>query len=87
MTLWVWQHPQWHRFGWQAETLAPLLRQIALVQISLLGLAPGSEPAFQAEFCLAPGFAAQHQAVVKVSKSTATRQLAERTDRAWADEQ
>jgi Fic family protein len=52
MTLWIWQHPQWPGFGWQAETLAPLLRQITLAQGTLLGRARGSEPSLQAEFSL-----------------------------------
>lgn len=52
MPHWIWQHPQWPHFGWQAESLAPLLRQITLAQGALLGRARGSDPAVQAEFSL-----------------------------------
>lgn len=52
MPYWIWQHPQWPHFGWQAETLAPLLRQITLAQGALLGRARGLAPALQAEFSL-----------------------------------
>lgn len=36
---WIWQHPNWPSFTWQAETLAPLLRACAKAQGQLLGLA------------------------------------------------
>lgn len=49
---WIWQHPEWPRFRWQADALAPLLRQVTLAQGALLGRARGSEPALQAEFTL-----------------------------------
>ncbi|PKO91397.1 MAG: DUF4172 domain-containing protein [Betaproteobacteria bacterium HGW-Betaproteobacteria-10] len=52
MPHWIWQHPQWPQFGWQTETLAPLLRQVTLAQGALLGRARSSEPALQAEFSL-----------------------------------
>jgi len=52
MPNWIWQHPQWPHFGWQAETLAPLLRRLTLAQGTLLGRARGSDPALQAEFSL-----------------------------------
>jgi Fic family protein len=52
MPHWIWQHPQWPRFGWQPEALAPLLRQVTLAQGALLGRARGSAPALQAEFSL-----------------------------------
>lgn len=52
MPNWIWQHPQWPRFGWQAEALAPLLRQVALAQGALLGRTQGSDAELQAEFNL-----------------------------------
>ncbi|MBI3522988.1 MAG: Fic family protein [Betaproteobacteria bacterium] len=52
MSHWIWQHPQWPHFGWQAETLAPLLRQITLAQGALVGRASGSASVLQAEFSL-----------------------------------
>jgi Fic family protein len=52
MPRWIWQHPQWPQFTWQAELLAPQLRQVTLAQGALLGRAQGSEPGLQAEFCL-----------------------------------
>jgi Fic family protein len=52
MPHWIWQHPQWPQFGWQAEVLAPSLRQVTLVQGALLGRACGSDAALQAEFSL-----------------------------------
>ena len=50
MPNWIWQHPQWSRFAWQAEALAPLLRQVALAQGALLGRTQGSDAELQAEF-------------------------------------
>ena len=52
MPHWIWQHPQWPQFGWNAEALAPLLRQVTLAQGALLGLARGADAALQAEFSL-----------------------------------
>jgi len=52
MPNWIWQHPQWPQFGWQAETLTPLLRQVTLAQGILLGRARSTEPILQAEFNL-----------------------------------
>lgn len=52
MPRWIWQHPQWPSFEWQAETLAPLLRQVALAQGALLGRTQGSDAELQAEFNL-----------------------------------
>lgn len=52
MARWIWQHPRWPQFGWQAETLATLLRQVALAQGALLGRTRGSDTALQAEFNL-----------------------------------
>ena len=52
MSHWVWQHPQWPQFGWNAEALAPLLRQVTLAQGGLLGRARGADAALQAEFNL-----------------------------------
>jgi Fic family protein len=36
---WIWQQPDWPHFHWQAETLAPLLRDCQLAQGRLLGMA------------------------------------------------
>lgn len=52
MLRWIWQHPDWPHFVWQAEALAPLLRQVTLAQGALLGRAQGSEPALSSEFTL-----------------------------------
>jgi Fic family protein len=52
MLHWIWQHPQWPRFDWQAEALAPLLRRVTLAQGELLGRARGSDPTVQAQFSL-----------------------------------
>ncbi|KXB30322.1 cell filamentation protein Fic [Dechloromonas denitrificans] len=49
---WIWQHPDWPHFGWQAETLAPLLRQVALAQGRLLGRTRTGDQTLQAEFSL-----------------------------------
>ncbi len=49
---WIWQHPQWPRFTWQADMLAPLLRRARLAQGELLGRARGSDTALRAEFSL-----------------------------------
>lgn len=37
MPQWIWQHTQWHRFSWQSEKLAKLLRQCTGEQGRLLG--------------------------------------------------
>jgi len=52
MPHWIWQHPDWPRFGWQAATLAPLLRQVAIAQGRLLGRTRTSDQTLQAEFSL-----------------------------------
>ena len=52
MPRWIWQHPDWPRLTWQADTLAPLLRQVTLAQGALMGRAQGSEPELRAEFTL-----------------------------------
>lgn len=52
MPRWIWQYPDWPHFTWQAEALAPLLRQVTLAQGALLGRALGSEPELHAEFTL-----------------------------------
>lgn len=52
MSHWIWQHPDWPHFGWQAETLAPLLRQVALAQGRLLGRTRTGDQTLQAEFSL-----------------------------------
>jgi len=52
MPYWIWQHPNWPRFGWQAETLAPLLRQTAIAQGRLLGRTRAGDDALQTEFSL-----------------------------------
>ena len=36
---WIWQQPDWPHFHWQAETLAPLLRDCQQAQGRLLGMA------------------------------------------------
>ncbi|MFJ4608047.1 Fic family protein [Pseudomonas atacamensis] len=36
---WIWQQPDWPDFNWQAERLAPLLRECVLTQGRLLGMA------------------------------------------------
>ncbi|WLH45663.1 Fic family protein [Pseudomonas beijingensis] len=36
---WIWQQPDWPGFYWQAETLAPLLRECVQTQGQLLGMA------------------------------------------------
>lgn len=36
---WIWQHPDWPRFHWSAEALAPLLRACTQAQGRLLGMA------------------------------------------------
>ena len=52
MPHWIWQHPDWPHFTWQADALAARLRQVTLAQGALLGRAQGSEPALRAEFTL-----------------------------------
>lgn len=52
MPRWIWQHPAWPQFTWQADTLAPLLRDITVAQGRLLGRAAGGDAAVQAEFNL-----------------------------------
>jgi Fic family protein len=52
MPHWIWQHPDWPRFGWQAETLVPLLRQVAIAQGRLLGRTHAGNETLQAEFSL-----------------------------------
>ncbi|MDD0973392.1 Fic family protein [Pseudomonas fontis] len=37
--LWIWQHPNWPHFTWQAERLAPLLRACTQLQGRLQGIA------------------------------------------------
>lgn len=52
MLRWIWQLPNWPHINWQADALAPLLRQVTLAQGALLGRTQGSEPALRAEFTL-----------------------------------
>lgn len=52
MPNWIWQHPQWPRLTWQAELVAPLLREATLAQGALLGRARGSALERQTEFTL-----------------------------------
>lgn len=52
MADWIWQHPHWPQFRWQAEALAPLLRQITAAQGRLLGRAQGGGEVLRAEFNL-----------------------------------
>jgi len=49
---WIWQHPHWPQFRWQADVLAPLLRHTALAQGRLLGRTQNSDAALRAEFNL-----------------------------------
>lgn len=46
---WIWQLPDWPRFSWQADTLAPLLRACGQAQGRLLGMlgAVGSDTEVQ----------------------------------------
>lgn len=48
---WIWQHPEWPQLHWQAERLAPLLRDCTQAQGRLLGMAgvAGGEFAAQDE--------------------------------------
>ena len=52
MPRWIWQHSDWPHFTWEADALAPLLRQVTLAQGALLGRTQGSEPALRTEFTL-----------------------------------
>lgn len=52
MPNWIWQHPEWPRLTWQAEVVAPLLREATLAQGALLGRARGSAVELQTEFTL-----------------------------------
>ncbi|WP_445380658.1 DUF4172 domain-containing protein, partial [Pseudomonas syringae] len=36
--LWIWQQPNWPRFHWREERLAPLIRACAKAQGRLLGM-------------------------------------------------
>ncbi|GAA0904238.1 Fic family protein [Rothia nasimurium] len=49
---WIWQAPDWPRFTWQADTLAPLLRECQLAQGQLLGMAGTAGVEVQAEDAL-----------------------------------
>ncbi|TKD29889.1 Fic family protein [Azotobacter chroococcum] len=46
---WIWQQPDWPHFRWQAERLAPLLRDCAQAQGRLLGMAGAAGDAFGAQ--------------------------------------
>lgn len=46
---WIWQHPAWPRFHWQAERLAPLLRDCTQAQGRLLGMAGAAGGALAAQ--------------------------------------
>jgi len=52
MPHWIWQHPHWPHFDWQADAIATPLRVATLAQGELLGKARGSAPAVQAGFTL-----------------------------------
>lgn len=52
MPHWIWQAPDWPHFTWQADALAPLLREVTHAQGALLGRAQGSEPELRASFSL-----------------------------------
>lgn len=47
---WIWQHPDWPRFSWQSDVIAPLLRQATRAQGALLGRAQSAN--LQDEFSL-----------------------------------
>ena len=40
---WIWQHPTWPRFTWEADRLAPLLRACGQAQAYLLGMTRASD--------------------------------------------
>lgn len=46
---WIWQHPDWPQFHWQAERLAPLLRDCTQAQGRLLGMAGAAGGALAAQ--------------------------------------
>ncbi|PZP26130.1 Fic family protein [Pseudomonas kuykendallii] len=46
---WIWQQPDWPHFRWQAERLAPLLRECAQTQGRLLGMAGATASSLGAE--------------------------------------
>ena len=48
---WIWQQPDWPNFNWQAERLAPLLRECVQAQGQLMGMASsvGSSLSAQSE--------------------------------------
>lgn len=46
---WIWQQPDWPQFRWQAERLAPLLRDCAQAQGRLLGMAGAVGGEFSAQ--------------------------------------
>lgn len=46
---WIWQQPEWPHFRWQAERLAPLLRDCAQAQGRLLGMAGAAGGEFGAQ--------------------------------------
>lgn len=46
---WIWQHPDWPQFHWQAERLAPLLRDCTQAQGRLLGMAGAAGGKFAAQ--------------------------------------
>lgn len=46
---WIWQQPDWPHFRWQAERLAPLLRDCAQAQGRLLGMAGAAGDEFGAQ--------------------------------------
>ena len=48
-TRWIWQQPDWPHFRWQAERLAPLLRDCAQAQGRLLGMAGAVGGEFSAQ--------------------------------------
>lgn len=46
---WIWQHPEWPQLHWQAERLAPLLRDCTQAQGRLLGMAGVADGEFAAQ--------------------------------------
>ena len=49
---WIWQHPDWPRFTWDATALAALLRDCQQLQGQLLGMAGAAAGDLQAEDAL-----------------------------------
>ncbi|VEF13074.1 filamentation induced by cAMP protein Fic [Pseudomonas fluorescens] len=46
---WIWQQPDWPDFNWQAERLAPLLRECVQTQGRLMGMASSASDSISAQ--------------------------------------